>query len=90
MNKHDLYNWSIIDLIEFSIQELVSKEWEDDDCKPEFWISVNNDDMNDQRILITINHLGNKFTQSLFPRQGTEYGYDSVLGQLKSMYASTM
>lgn len=48
------------------------------------------EDMNNQSIMITINHLGRKFTERLFPRKNTEYGYDSLLNKMIHMYNQTM
>lgn len=40
--------------------------------------------------MITIKHCGYKFTEKLFPRKNTEYGYDSILNQMINMYNQTM
>lgn len=79
----------IVDALEQKVQELVKEHWKDDDCPPEFWVSLNNEDMNNQSIMITIYH-GYKFTEKLFPRNSTEYGYDSLLNQMINMYSRTM
>ena len=80
----------IINIIEEKVQNLAKLHWSDDKCPPEFWVSLNNEDMKNQTIMITINHLGYKFTEKLFPRTNTEYGCGSVLNQMINMYNQTM
>ena len=89
-HSQNLFGIDIINMIEKNIQELVKEEWKNDDCPPEFWVSLNNEDMNNQAIMITIKHCGYKFTEKLFPRKNTEYGYESVLNQMINMYNQTM
>lgn len=93
--EHKKYNQvsfglDIVNIIEEQIQNLAMSHWSNDECPPEFWVSLNNEDMKNQSIMITINHLGCKFTEKLFPRTDTEYGYDSVLNQMINMYNQTM
>lgn len=86
----ELFGLNIVNILEEEVQKLVKEYWKNDDCPPEFWVSLNNEDMNNQTILITINHLGSKFTERLFPRRNTEYGYETVLNQMINMYNQTM
>lgn len=85
-----LFGMDIINIIEEYVQKIAKEYWNTDNCPPKFWVSLNNDDMNNQKIMITVYHLGSKFTETLFPRSNTEYGYDSVLNQMISMYNRTM
>ena len=85
-----LFGLDIVDIIEEKVEELAKEHWKNDSCPPEFWVSLNNEDMNNQSIMITINHLGSKFTERLFPRKDTQYGYESVLNQMVNMYNQTM
>lgn len=82
-------NYDIIDVLEKYVQKLAKQHWQNDDCPPKFWVSLDNDNMNNQSIMITINH-GYKFTEKLFPRNNTQYGYGSILDQMVSMYNRTM
>lgn len=84
------FGLSIVQVLEDIVQELTKEKWQDDSCPPEFWVSLNNEDMSNQSIMITVNHCGYKFTEKLFPRKNTEYGYDSILNQMISMYNQTM
>ena len=88
-NQQFLY-LDIIRILEEHIQKLAKNHWNDDECPPEFWVSLNNEDINNQSIMITVNHLGLKFTEKLFPRRDTEYGYGSILDQMISIYNQTM
>lgn len=90
--KYDqvLFGIDIVSIIEEKVEELAKEHWKNDSCPPEFWVSLNNEDMGNQSIMITINHLGSKFTERLFPRKDTQYGYESVLNQMVNMYNQTM
>ena len=95
MNQHKKYDpvligLDIISIIDEKVQEWAKEYWNDDKCPPDFWVSLNNDDPNNQAIMITINHLGLKFTEYVFPRKDTEYGYDSIMNQMINMYNRTM
>ena len=85
-----LFGLDVVNIIEKQVQDLAKAHWESDECPPEFWVSLNNEDMNNQSIMITIKHCGCKFTERLFPRTNTEYGYASVLDQMINMYNQTM
>ena len=83
------FEFNIIDILQEKIENIAEEHWKDDDCPPEFWVSLNNEDMDNQSIMITINH-GYKFTERLFPRKNTDYGYSSVLDQMINMYNQIM
>ena len=80
----------VVSIIEEKIQEYAKNFWCDDACPPEFFVSLNNEDQDNQAIMITVKHLGRSFTEKLFPRKNTEYGYDSVVDQMLNMYNQTM
>lgn len=92
--KHDscqaLFNLDIVEIIDKEIQRLTKEEWNDDDCLPVFSVSLNNEDVNNQSIMLTIEHLDSKFTWKLFPRNDAQWGYDSVLNLMVNMYNRTM
>lgn len=93
--EHKKYNQvplglDIVNVIEEKVQQWAKDYWEDDSCPPEFWVSLNNEDENNQSIMISINHLDSKFTERLFPRKNTEYGYGSIINQMINMYNQTM
>ena len=80
------FGLDIVSIIEEKVQKLAKDYWSEDKCPPEFWVSLNNEDENNQSIMIT----NWKFTEKLFPRKNTEYGYNSVINQMISMYNQTM
>lgn len=93
--EHKKYNQvplglDIVNVIEEKVQQWAKDYWNDDSCPPEFWVSLNNEDENNQSIMISINHLDCKFTERLFPRKNTEYGYGSIINQMINMYNQTM
>lgn len=93
--EHKKYNQvpiglDIVSIIDEKVQLFAKDYWNDDSCPPEFWVSLNNEDENNQSIMISIYHLGSKFTERLFPRKNTEYGYGSVINQMINMYNQTM
>lgn len=93
--EHTKYNQTlegldIVRIIETHIQKEAEKHWKGDSCPPVFWVSLDNDDLNDQKIMITISHLNVKFTEALFPRTEAQWGYDSVLNQMVNMYNRTV
>ena len=81
---------NIISMLDLIVKEIAEREWANDDCPPEFWVSLDNDDMDNQVIMISINHLGSKFTEKLFPRPNTLYGYNTIFDQMVSLYNRTM
>ena len=85
-----LPSMDIISVIDEVVRKLEKDNWKEDECPPEFWVSLNNEDMNNQSIMITINHLGYKFTEKLFPRKDMRYGYDSLMSQMINLYNKTM
>jgi hypothetical protein len=92
MEKHSqvLYGLDIVNILDEYVQEFQKKEWKDDECPPNFKVSLYNEDMNNQQILITVTHLGNSFTNILFPRKNTEYGYETLENMMINMYNQTM
>ena len=84
------FGLDIINIIEEKVQKYAREHWKNDACPPEFWVSLQNENSDEQAILISINHLGSKFTEKLFPRKDTDFGYDSVLNQMINMYNLTM
>lgn len=89
-NNQFNYNMNIIGVLEEYISILSREEWKNDKCPPNFIVSLNNDDINNQSIMITIDHLGSRFTEILFPRNESHYGYNSILNQMINMYNRTM
>lgn len=88
---NNLFGASIIEIIDREIQKIAKDRFADDKvCPPEFWVSLNNEDMKNQKIMITVNHCGVKFTECIFPRDDAFFGYNSVEDQMINMYNQTM
>ena len=87
---NDLTTYNVIDLLDTVVQVIAERNWANDGCPPEFWVSLDNDNMDNQVIMISINHLGSKFTEKLFPRPNTLYGYNTIFDQMVSLYNRTM
>ena len=85
-----LFGIDIVNILEKHVQKLAKEHWKDDECPPKFWVSLNNEDMNNQSIMITIKHCGYKFTETLFPRKDTQYGYEAIINQMISLYNQTL
>ena len=86
----NLENMDIISAIDEIVQALARINWHEDECPPEFLVSLNDEDEDNQSIMITVNHLGYKFTEKLFPRKDMHYGYDSLMSQMINLYNKTM
>lgn len=84
------YNKDILDVLQDHANKIVTDYWKDDDCTPVFRVSIINEDMNNQKILLTITHLGSSFTYTLFPRTNSYYGYESLENMMINMYNQTM
>ncbi len=84
------FGLNIVSIIEEKVKDYAKEHWSDDPCPPEFWVSLNNEDLSNQSIMISINHLGTKFTEKLFPRSNADYGYESIINQMINMYNKTM
>jgi len=80
----------IIDVIEEKVEKLAKEWWAKDEYPPKFWVSLDNYDMDNQRILLTISHNEYKFSRPIFPVEETEYGYDPLIDCMKDLYNQTM
>lgn len=88
MSENSRYE-DIIDVLEKHVRKLAKNYWKDDDCPPKFFVSLDNEDPHNQSILLTINN-GYKFTERLFPRDNTQFGYESIFDQMINMYYKTV
>jgi hypothetical protein len=83
------YYKSIIDILQDYINEYCCENYSKDICPPKFIVSVS-EDLDEQKILLTIDHLGHAFTNVLFPRDDSYYGYSGLIEMMKNMYNRTM
>ena len=81
---------SITEILQEKIDKISAREWFNDDCKPEFKLSILYDTEQNQFIVLSIDHLGHSFSKIIFPKKENLYGYDSVLSDMKDLYNQTM
>ena len=65
---------NIISMLDLIVKEITKEEWRSDDCPPDFWVSLDSSDVKNQAIYLTVNHLGSKFTEKIFPRPAATFG----------------
>ena len=80
---------SIIDIVQDNIDKYIYKNFSRDECKPVYLISVCSTDGVD-KMIVTITHLGQSFSEVLFPREDQHYGYENIYDMLRDMYNRTM
>ena len=81
-----------IGLINDYVQKLAAEMFIDDsDCPPIFIVSLK-DDKGFDEIVLTIEHNGASFTETIFPNKSknTEYGYEYLQSTIERMYNRTM
>lgn len=80
---------SIVDCIQEQVND-VATQWSQDQCPPFFLVSVGKDGGNRDILMLTVTHSNKSFTEVLFPREDSHYGYDSIHSMMKNMYNRTM
>ncbi len=81
-----------IGLINDYVQKLAAEMFVSDiNCPPTFIVSLKDDKGTDE-IVITIEHNGASFTETIFPNksENTEYGYEYLQSIIERMYNRTM
>ena len=83
--------YDLIGLINDYVQKLAAEMFVDDICPPTFIISLKDDKGTDE-IVMTIEHKGASFTETIFPdkSENTEYGYEHLQITMERMYNRTM
>lgn len=79
---------SIIDCVQEEVDRICDNKWEIDQCKPKFLVSLNSEYTD--KLILTITHMGQSFSETLFPRLDMPYGYESVEYMMRQMYNRTM
>lgn len=90
VNRYNLYD--PIGLINDYVQKLAAEMFVSDiDCPPTFIVSLKDDKGTDE-IVMTIDHNGASFTETVFPdkSENTEYGYEYLQSIIERMYNRTM
>lgn len=80
------YDFKIVEMLEEYVKKIAQMKWEEKYVfgEPKFFVSLYNEDIDNQVMLITIRYSGIKLTEKLFPRENT--GYDSLENQMTNMY----
>lgn len=81
-----------IGLINDYVQKLAAEMFASDtNCPPTFIVSLKDDKEFDE-IVLTIEHKGTSFTETIFPdrSENTEYGYEYLQTTIERMYNRTM
>lgn len=90
VSKNSLYD--PIGLINDYVQKLATEMFVSDiNCPPTFIVSLKDDKGTDE-IVLTIEHNGASFTETIFPdkSENTEYGYEYFQSTIERMYNRTM
>jgi len=92
MEKGNFYGYmgDIIDCIQEKVDRIAEIQYENDECKPIFNVSVLWEEGDEQSIVLTCTHLGRSFSRVLFPEYRCFYGYDSLESVVKGLYNQTM
>lgn len=90
VSKNCLYD--PIGLINDYVQKLAAEMFVSDiNCPPTFIVSLKDDKGTDE-IVMTVEHNGASFTETIFPdkSENTEYGYEYLQNIIERMYNRTM
>lgn len=81
---------NIVDVLQEHINHLSTIEYDwDKECKPKFTISVMSEPEGDY-IIMTIEHLERQFSEKVFPRTDSHYGYDTLYNMMINLFNRTM
>lgn len=89
-NNDSRFNNDIMDLIDSEVVRLNTRLFNGDMCKPEFIISIGNEPNYGDTILLTCKHLGKVYTDRVFPRHDSYYGYASISDLMIDLYNRAM
>ena len=83
----------ICDVIQESVDKILEKNWENDECKPVFIVSLfqtGEKESVQHQLLLTIRHCGFSVSRVIFPRIEYKYGYESIEQEMEWLYNTTM
>ena len=84
-----MYFKSVIDCIQEEVNRICEDKYKDDDCKPIFLVSLITEKEYD-KLILTITHSFQSFSETLFPRCDSIYGYETIEYMMGMMYNRTM
>jgi len=79
----------IIDIVQSYVDDY-SKEFGDAEFKVPLLQDFGHKDRRYDAILLTVSHLQSSFSEVVSPRQGMNYGYESIESVMDSLYNRTM
>ena len=80
----------IVEILQKYIDNLTKEKYKNDPCLPEFIVSILYEDKDIQKLILTIKHMGQKFSHVLFPIKENQFGYDEIETQIEELYNRTM
>lgn len=85
----------IINFLQQKVEELSKEIYKTDECPPVFTASLiqrygDNGKIDKHEIGLTIHHMGQTYTRTLFPQVNQHYGYPSLEDEMKDLYNNTM
>lgn len=86
------FSYDIILHLQGVLDRFSGRRWSSDDCKPKFTLSLGGRETEGEsdKMLITIEHGSRRFTNTVFPRSDSYYGYDGIFEMMEDMYNRTM
>ena len=80
----------IVSLLDSYVQKIAKTRWGDDTtCPPLFIVSIMGYE-EQQKIVLTINHLGVSYSKILFPQPDVQYAYETIEKEMEWLYNRTM
>lgn len=85
----------IIECIQKRVNRILKDKYKSDDCPPVFTVSLiqrYNDEgkINQHEIGLTVQHLGQTYTRTIFPLVHSHYGYPDLEQEMEWLYNNTM
>lgn len=85
----------IIETLQEKVNEIVNIKYEKDQCKPIFTVSLIQKyditgKIRNHEIGLTVQHLGQCFTRTIFPLPHHIYGYPNLEEEIEDLYNNTM
>jgi hypothetical protein len=86
---------NIIDCIQAMVDQIAESKWAEDykdGGDLNFWVSrcFDNKEDKNEKIILTINHMGWKYSRVLYPQQDSFYGLSPLEEIMVSLYNQTM
>ncbi|HLI46868.1 MAG TPA: hypothetical protein VKU94_06730 [Geobacterales bacterium] len=85
----------LLNALQEKIDEIAKEQYKNDNCPPIFTVSLiqrygDNGKINQHEIGLTIQHMGQAYTRTLFPQVNKHYGYPNLEKEMKDLYNNTM